>query len=235
LNHLGTPRAMTDENGNVVWKADYKPFGEAEVAGDVENRFRFPGQYWDGETGLHYNWHRYYDSGIGRYLTGDPIGLEGGINIYSFVNNNPINLIDPSGLEFLYDKSDQMLYWIEGPFESDTPEIIAWDAVTGPYGNGPLPNGWYNITGLETPANSESNSMTDSCSNKYKFRLHPQFNTNRSGLLIHPDGGVSGTARCIGAKGCTKSLKDFINFHLDKPSGRGNLNSDASLTLYVRD
>ena len=98
LNHLGTPRAMTDENGNVVWNADYKPFGEAEVAGDVENRFRFPGQYLDGETGLHYNWHRYYDSGVGRYLTGDPIGLGGGINLYAYVDNGPINWIDPFGL-----------------------------------------------------------------------------------------------------------------------------------------
>jgi RHS repeat-associated protein len=100
LNHLGTPRAMTDENGNVAWKADYKPFGEAEVAGDAENRFRFPGQYLDGETGLHYNWHRYYDSGIGRYLTGDPMGLEGGINLYSYAADNPIVFLDIFGLAF---------------------------------------------------------------------------------------------------------------------------------------
>jgi len=99
LNHLGTPRAMTDENGNVVWKADYKPFGEAEVAGDAENRFRFPGQYRDEETGLHYNWHRYYDLGMGRYVTGDPIGLEGGINIYSYCEGNPIFQTDIMGLQ----------------------------------------------------------------------------------------------------------------------------------------
>ena len=99
LNHLGTPRTMTDENGNVVWKADYKPFGEAEVAGDAKNRFRFPGQYWAGETGLHYNWHRYYDPGMGRYLTGDPTGLDGGINVYAYANSNSINFIDFYGLD----------------------------------------------------------------------------------------------------------------------------------------
>ena len=56
------------------------------------------GQYFDAETGLHYNYHRYYDPKIGRYLTPDPIGLAGGINPFVYANLNPINLIDPYGL-----------------------------------------------------------------------------------------------------------------------------------------
>ena len=76
LDHLGTPQALTDANGNVVWKADYRPFGEAEVViGDVGNEIRFPGQYFDAESGLHYNWHRYYDPSNGRYLTTDPLSF----------------------------------------------------------------------------------------------------------------------------------------------------------------
>jgi len=76
LDHLGTPQAMTDENGEVVWKADYQPFGEADVTvGDVENKFRFPGQYYDAETELHYNWHRYYDPKTGRYLRHEPFNI----------------------------------------------------------------------------------------------------------------------------------------------------------------
>jgi len=63
----------------------------------ITNSLRFAGQYYDEETGLHYNWHRYYDPKTGRYLTPDPIGLAGGINIFAYVDNNPTNRTDPRG------------------------------------------------------------------------------------------------------------------------------------------
>ncbi len=69
------------------------------VVEDVVNNLRFPGQYYDSETGLHYNWHRFYDSETGRYVSADPIGLAGGMNLYSYANQNPINYIDPMGLD----------------------------------------------------------------------------------------------------------------------------------------
>ncbi|MBT8348886.1 MAG: RHS repeat-associated core domain-containing protein, partial [Sulfurovum sp.] len=73
-------------------------FGQADVTvSTVENNLRFAGQYYDSETGLHYNYHRYYDPSLGRYLRADPIGLEGGVNLYSYVYNNPLNNIDPDG------------------------------------------------------------------------------------------------------------------------------------------
>ena len=99
-NYLGTPLLMTDSNGNVVWDADYQPFGGADVNtnSSVVNNFRFAGQYFDEETGLHYNYFRYYDPKTGRYLTPDPIGLLGGINLFAFASNNPINRTDPFGL-----------------------------------------------------------------------------------------------------------------------------------------
>jgi RHS repeat-associated protein len=99
-NYLGTPVLMTDKKGKVVWEAEYKPFGEVEISpqSNVKNNFRFAGQYFDEETGLHYNYFRYYDPATGRYLTPDPIGLIGGINLYTYTHNNPINAVDPRGL-----------------------------------------------------------------------------------------------------------------------------------------
>ena len=95
---------------------DKMPFGEARVlVADVENNLRFPGQYFDAETGLHYNWHRYYDPDTGRYLTPDPIGLAGGMNLYVYVSNNPINFIDPYGL---FTASDIASSWQESAIQS---------------------------------------------------------------------------------------------------------------------
>jgi len=98
-DHLDTPRKLIDESGQVVWQAAYLPFGKAQVLTEtVVNNFRFPGQYYDEETGLHYNYHRYYDPKLGRYLRADPIGLDGEINLYAYVGGNPVNRIDPEGL-----------------------------------------------------------------------------------------------------------------------------------------
>ncbi len=100
-DQLGTPEFLTNAAGTVVWEAIYKPFGDAEVKpGSTQtNHFRFQGQYFDSETGLHYNHHRYYDPKTGRYLTPDPIGLAGGINPYIYVSNDPVNVVDPLGLQ----------------------------------------------------------------------------------------------------------------------------------------
>ncbi len=98
-DHLGTPQILTNESGTVSWKAVYTPFGEAEISIlTVENPFRLPGQYYDPETGLHYNYFRYYNPQIGRYITPDPIGLEGGINLFAYVDGNPLWFIDRLGL-----------------------------------------------------------------------------------------------------------------------------------------
>ena len=98
-DHLGTPLLMTDESGRVVWEATYTPFGEASVNphSTVVNNFRLPGQYYDPETALYYNYHRDYDPRSGRYIEPDPIGLKGGMNLYAYASNNPTNLVDPSG------------------------------------------------------------------------------------------------------------------------------------------
>jgi RHS repeat-associated protein len=98
-DHLGTPQVLTNDSQTTVWKAAYTPFGGAEISiQTVANPFRLPGQYYDAETGLHYNYFRYYDPTTGRYVTPDPIGLEGGINLYPYVAGNPLRWIDLLGL-----------------------------------------------------------------------------------------------------------------------------------------
>ncbi|MGH9892313.1 MAG: RHS domain-containing protein, partial [bacterium] len=83
-DHLGTPQILTDETQQVVWAADYRPFGEATLTKDnVTFNLRFPGQYYDSESGLHYNYYRDYGPSVGRYIIqSDPIGLGGGLNTY---------------------------------------------------------------------------------------------------------------------------------------------------------
>ena len=98
-DHLGTPQKMTDSSGTVVWAADYKPFGEATITvSTITNNLRYPGQYFDQETGLHYNYYRDYNPVIDRYIEGDPIGLRGGLNLYLYAGANSLRFTDPRGL-----------------------------------------------------------------------------------------------------------------------------------------
>jgi RHS repeat-associated protein len=105
VDTLNTPRTARDANGSIVWQWYADAFGNTAALEDPDGdgtatriNLRFPGQYFDQETGLHYNMTRYYNLGNGRYLQPDPIGLAGGINTYSYVGGNPVNLTDPKGL-----------------------------------------------------------------------------------------------------------------------------------------
>jgi RHS repeat-associated protein len=100
-DHLGAPHQITNAGGQVVWLWDHDPFGNgapAAAAGFTYN-LRFPGQYYDAETGLFYNYFRDYDPKLGRYVQSDPIGLAGGINTYAYVGGNPISNFDYFGLK----------------------------------------------------------------------------------------------------------------------------------------
>jgi len=98
-DHLGAPQLMTDELRRVVWTANALPFGQSVVAVDDERqKLKFPGQYFDGETGYAYNYFRDYDASLGRYIQSDPIGLAGGVNSFGYVKGNPVDFIDPLGL-----------------------------------------------------------------------------------------------------------------------------------------
>ncbi|MDR6927579.1 RHS repeat-associated protein [Pseudomonas sp. BE134] len=99
LDHLGTPQELTDYSGEIVWSAKYRAYGNVAAldVAEIDNPLRFQGQYFDAETGLHYNRNRYYNPGTGRFLTPDPIKLAGGLNNYQYVPN-PTGWVDPLGL-----------------------------------------------------------------------------------------------------------------------------------------
>ena len=96
---LGTPQLATDSSQAVAWQATYEPFGQASISGTVTQNLRFPGQYFDLESGWNHNGFRDYAPQLGRYIEPDPLGrLGSGNNLYVYVDDNPTNLIDLLGL-----------------------------------------------------------------------------------------------------------------------------------------
>ncbi|EPG4960546.1 TPA: RHS repeat-associated core domain-containing protein, partial [Citrobacter amalonaticus] len=127
-DHRGLPLALIDVKGQIAWHAEFDEWGNIlreDNPHNLEQLIRLPGQQWDKETGLYYNRHRYYDPAQGRYITQDPIGLNGGWNLYSYVFNNPIKFIDPRGLDI----------WLEGaaPSEQDLHQSVNVGDPNGVY------------------------------------------------------------------------------------------------------
>ena len=209
-DHLATPRSATDETGAVVWSWNSDAFGSTAATGSVTVNLRFPGQYYDSETQLHYNWNRYYDPRVGRYITSDPIGLRGGLNTYGYVGGNPVYWIDPTGLDWVFDRGAGTITQTD----SNGNPGNSWPAGSGPWGNGQLPAGDYTLPGPPVPVPSShpnQSSYCDGAGNCWWQPTTPNFPTNRTGLGIHPDGNVPGTAGCIGATdNDTTSLRDAL-------------------------
>ncbi|WP_199733357.1 RHS repeat-associated core domain-containing protein, partial [Pseudomonas syringae group genomosp. 7] len=125
-DQIGTPLEMTDAEGQIVWQAKYRAWGAVEklVVNEVEQNLRFQGQYFDAETGLHYNTFRYYDPEIGRFITQDPIGLLGGFNLYQYAPNTN-GWIDPFGLTGFFTPSSFTAP--SGSTHTVYQQVIDWD------------------------------------------------------------------------------------------------------------
>ena len=97
-DYLNRPFMMTDGLKNVVWSATYWPFGEvSSITGLASNNLRFPGQYFQIEVGLHYNWYRHYDPTLGRYTQPDPLGFVDGPSVYAYARSSPAMYVDANG------------------------------------------------------------------------------------------------------------------------------------------
>ena len=120
-DHLNTPRTIINSNNDIIWQWNRdEAFGDNEpIATNFEFNLRYPGQYFDKESNLYYNYFRDYNPKIGRYMQSDPIGLTGGINTYSYVNNNPLGSTDIFGL------SPQDIEEIKKLFDLSIEEMIA--------------------------------------------------------------------------------------------------------------
>jgi RHS repeat-associated protein len=101
VDHLGSTRELTDESGEVAERVEYDSYGNGSSS---LTRYGYTGRESDEQTGLYYYRARWYDASIGRFISEDPVGFNGGINFYAYVKNNPLNLIDPEGTQFRPDR-----------------------------------------------------------------------------------------------------------------------------------
>jgi len=230
-DHLGTPQRLITATGTIVWQAAYFPFGKAQVTtSTVQNNLRFPGQYYDAETGLHYNWHRFYDPETGRYISADPIGLDGGMNLYAYTSGDPINEIDPWGLaKCTYSISKHTMICVSNT--ADEPSFIGPDEQrqVGPDGvfsgqgecrdqptdeciddkyDGPIPPGNYNMNEDNRPGHENWTRLEPSPSIPgWKVRL----GLVRGGFAFHLGSRSLG---CINAnKNNPDTANNFQNLH----------------------
>ena len=121
-DHIGRPVFATNASGTKVWTATYSPFGGVHTSTGALPTARFPGQWFQSESGLHQNWMRDYDPTTGRYLQADPLGLIDGASVYGYVKGNPGRWIDPRG----EDATAVVGGWIAGDTAIPDPTDAAW-------------------------------------------------------------------------------------------------------------
>ena len=208
-DHLGTPRLITDESNNPVWQWPYSAFGNNKPTGvlkatlnakapitnqpmlkatepGIEANLRFPGQYFDEESNLSYNYFRSYQPTQGRYTQPDPIGLAGGLNRFAYVDGNSLSFVDPTGLICEYSQST-------GSFVCRNAGGQTYASCTGYAGKGqgldnpaaqnqrnvgPIPQGTYTVGGFTTRRGANTRPLTPDPSNHMY---------GRAGFLLHGD------------------------------------------------
>jgi RHS repeat-associated protein len=217
---LGTPRAATDASARLLWRWTTEPFAsglpEEDPDGDglkTRLHLRRPGQYYDTESGLHYNYFRTYDPATGRYLESDPIGLEGGVNLYVYAGGNPVSRVDPFGLDWLYSQSTGQMSHVDsngnstdvGSGYAGHGEGVNNPAMQDVQHTGPLPQGTYAIAPQQDNTTGSGTTLPGS------MRLTPDPANEmhgRGGFLIHGD---NSRADRSASEGCIIMNRDVRN------------------------
>ncbi len=190
-DQVGTPRELVTRGGKLAWSVRLTAFGEVEAVEENETDcpIRFQGQWFDEESGLHYNWNRYYEPETGRYLSPDPIGLLGGTRTYGYVHN-PLAWVDPLGFAGCTDKDLYAFGNKAGPRE---PRIEGYNLKPGQ-----TPDLVPNEQGMVGPTEPPTGASTFGDPNKADLTGHyhklPAGTELPEGVGVNPDGtDVGGT------------------------------------------
>ncbi len=134
-NHLGTATLETDDQANIISYEEFYPFGSTAYQAtrnqtDMPKRYRYTGKERDDESGLYYHGARYYAPWLARWTVPDPIGIRDGLNVYSYVSNNPLRLVDPNGTDGIsVFESDEWKSQVKKGVEREFPQPLDVDEI----------------------------------------------------------------------------------------------------------
>ncbi len=212
-DQAGRPTLITNSAKSVVWKSQAFAFYSTITADSIGGfNLRYPGQYYDAESGFAYNGARYYDPATGRYLESDPLGIGGGINTYAYAGGNPLSFVDPNGLYYIYDQATGEITHVEpgGPITSLGKGYAGLGiglnnpAFQGVSNIGVLPVGTYTISPQQLNITGAGHKLAAS------MRLVPDRSNQmfgRGGFLMH--GAKRGEKTQSSSNGCPILAKDI--------------------------
>jgi RHS repeat-associated protein len=189
VDHIGRPVFATNSSVTKTWTASYLPFGEVRTTTGTPFALRFPGQWFQSESGLHQNWMRDYDPTTGRYLEADPLGLVDGASIYGYVKGNPGRWVDPKGLLCSY--------------------YSRADGTTGIDCSGPTTYCPSGECGFYPPTfnNPEYDSCVEECGT-LEFKVGTFVDCTALGALVGTATGPAGSFICSNL--CKSAVKTFV-------------------------
>ena len=208
----GLPEALTNSDGEIVWQGQYSAWGHLQrqtrptSTFNREQNLRFQGQYFDKETGLHYNTFRYYAPDLGRFTQQDPIGLAGGINLYAYAPN-PLTWVDPWG--WAKEKTYEVVKYMS---KNEVDAVRKANGGIVPHFNSNRVARWLNMPGADWNPKGEKFRIVFTINQKGMDMLNNHVDMDKL-LLGETDlpRGVLSKPNEIGARGIGVGLLDEFN------------------------